>query len=139
MEKSKKTVFTNGCFDIIHTGHVELLKYAKSLGSELIVGLNTDRSVKENKGDLRPINTQENRKTVLESIRWVDKVILFDEKTPIVLINDLNPDIIVKGGDYTSDEVIGRHIADVKIFRLIDGLSTTKTIENINNRWNLHW
>jgi len=134
MEKSKKIVFTNGCFDIIHTGHVELLKYAKSLGSELVVGLNTDRSVKENKGDLRPINTQENRKIVLESIRWVDRVILFDEKTPIVLINDLNPDIIVKGGDYTSDEVIGKHIADVKIFRLIDGLSTTKTIENINNR-----
>jgi D-beta-D-heptose 7-phosphate kinase/D-beta-D-heptose 1-phosphate adenosyltransferase len=131
---SNKIVFTNGCFDIIHAGHIELLKYARSLGDKLIVGLNTDRSVKENKGSHRPINTQENRKTVLESVRWVDEVILFDEKTPINLINAIDPDIIVKGSDYVSDEVIGKHIAEVRIFELVDGLSTTKTIENISNR-----
>ena len=131
---SRKVVFTNGCFDILHAGHVELLKFAKSLGDHLVVGLNTDRSVSENKGPARPINTQQNRKTVLESIRWVDEVLLFDEKTPINLINSLNPDIIVKGSDYVSCEVIGRHIAEVRIFELVDGLSTTKTIENISNR-----
>ena len=134
----KKIIFTNGCFDIIHSGHIGLLKYARSLGDKLIVGLNTDRSVRENKGLQRPINSQENRKIVLEAIRWVDEVVLFDEKTPINLINIINPDIIVKGGDYVQDEVIGKEVAEIRIFELVDELSTTKTIENISDRRDLH-
>ena len=102
-----KVIFTNGCFDIIHRGHVDLLKYAASLGEKLVVGLNTDESVRKNKGPERPFNTQDDRKAVLQSIRWVDEVVLFDEKTPIDLINRIKPDIIVKGSDYSKEEVVG--------------------------------
>lgn len=129
-----KTIFTNGCFDVLHRGHVELLKYAKSLGSSLVVGLNSDNSVKKLKGNDRPINNQEDRKAILESIKWVDHVVIFDEETPEKLITKLKPDIIVKGGDYTKKEVVGHKIAEVKIFELVDGLSTTKTIKDISNR-----
>ena len=129
-----KLVFTNGCFDIIHRGHIELLKYAKSCGDKLVVGLNSDNSVKRLKGASRPIQSQEDRKAILEAIRWVDEVVIFNEMTPINLIKSLTPDIIVKGGDYKVDEVVGHKIAEVKIFELIDGLSTTKTFENISNR-----
>ena len=129
-----KTIFTNGCFDVLHRGHVELLKYAKSLGSSLVVGLNSDNSVKKVKGNDRPINNQEDRKAILESIKWVDHVVIFDEETPEKLITKLKPDIIVKGGDYTEKEVVGHKIAEVKIFELVDGLSTTKTIKDISNR-----
>ena len=129
-----KLVFTNGCFDIIHRGHIELLKYAKSCGDKLVVGLNSDNSVKRLKGESRPIQSQEDRKAILEAIRWVDEVVIFNEITPINLIKSLTPDIIVKGGDYKVDEVVGHKIAEVKIFELIDGLSTTKTFENISNR-----
>ena len=129
-----KLVFTNGCFDIIHRGHIELLKYAKSCGDKLVVGLNSDNSVKRLKGESRPIQSQEDRKAILEAIRWVDEVVIFNEMTPINLIKSLTPDIIVKGGDYKVDEVVGHKIAEVKIFELIDGLSTTKTFENISNR-----
>ena len=129
-----KLVFTNGCFDIIHRGHIELLKYAKSCGDKLVVGLNSDNSVKRLKGETRPIQSQEDRKAILEAIRWVDEVVIFNEMTPINLIKSLTPDIIVKGGDYKVDEVVGHKIAEVKIFELIDGLSTTKTFENISNR-----
>lgn len=129
-----KTIFTNGCFDVLHRGHVELLKYAKSLGSSLVVGLNSDNSVKKLKGNDRPINNQEDRKAILESIKWVDHVVIFDEETPEKLITKLKPDIIVKGGDYTEKEVVGHKIAEVKIFELVDGLSTTKTIKDISNR-----
>ena len=129
-----KLVFTNGCFDIIHRGHIELLKYAKSCGDRLVVGLNSDNSVKSLKGEARPIQSQDDRKAILEAIRWVDEVVIFNEMTPINLIKSLTPDIIVKGGDYKVDEVVGHKIAEVKIFELIDGLSTTKTFENISNR-----
>lgn len=129
-----KTVFTNGCFDILHRGHVELLKYAKSLGDVLVVGLNSDRSVRENKGLDRPLNNQEDRKFILESISFVDKVVIFDEKTPYNLINQLMPDIIVKGSDYKKEDVVGADLCEVKIFELINGHSTTKTIKNISNR-----
>tara|TARA_B100000131_G_C17917505_1_gene533023 strand:+ start:267 stop:659 length:393 start_codon:yes stop_codon:yes gene_type:complete len=129
-----KLVFTNGCFDIIHRGHIELLKYAKSCGDRLVVGLNSDDSVKSLKGEARPIQSQDDRKAILEAIRWVDEVVIFNELTPINLIKSLTPDIIVKGGDYKVDEVVGHKIAEVKIFELIDGLSTTKTFENISNR-----
>lgn len=128
------TVFTNGCFDIIHRGHIELLKFARNCGDKLIVGLNSDSSVKRLKGDSRPIQNQEDRKAILEAIRWVDEVILFEEPTPINLIKSLKPEIIVKGGDYTPDQVVGNNLAEVRIFELVDGLSTTKTVENISNR-----
>ena len=127
-------VFTNGCFDIIHRGHIELLRYAKSQGNKLVVGLNSDASVTQNKGPNRPIHNQEDRKAVIESIRWVDEVIIFNEKTPINLINLIKPDIIVKGGDYKTSEVVGHKVATVKIFELLDGLSTTKAVKNISNR-----
>ena len=128
------TVFTNGCFDIIHRGHIELLKFARNCGDKLIVGLNSDSSVKRLKGDSRPIQNQEDRKAILEAIRWVDEVILFEEPTPINLIKRLKPEIIVKGGDYTPDQVVGNNLAEVRIFELVDGLSTTKTVKNISNR-----
>jgi D-beta-D-heptose 7-phosphate kinase/D-beta-D-heptose 1-phosphate adenosyltransferase len=129
-----KLVFTNGCFDIIHRGHIELLKYAKSCGDKLVVGLNSDESIRNLKGSSRPIQCQEDRKSILEAIRWVDEVVIFEEETPINLIKSLSPNIIVKGGDYKVSEVVGHKIAEVKIFELIDGLSTTKTFQNISNR-----
>ena len=126
-------VFTNGCFDILHRGHVELLKYSKSLGNYLIVGLNTDRSVRALKGEKRPINSEQDRKLLLESLRCVDEVILFDEETPRDLILSLKPDIIVKGGDYNVESVIGADIAKVVIFKYLDGYSTTKIIKSISS------
>ena len=127
-------VFTNGCFDIIHRGHIELLKYCKSLGGKVIVGLNSDESVKRLKGDSRPINNQEDRIEVLKSIKYVDEVLIFEEDTPYNLIISKNPDIIVKGGDYSPSEVVGHDLCKVLIFEFLDGYSTTKTIKNIGDR-----
>ena len=129
-----KIIFTNGCFDILHRGHVELLRYAKSLGNHLIVGLNSDQSIKKIKGNSRPINSELDRKFLLESIRYVDEVIIFSEETPYNLIKAIKPDIIVKGGDYDSSLVVGSDIADVKIYKYVQGYSTTKTIQNFVNR-----
>ena len=95
----RKTVFTNGCFDVLHRGHIELLKFSKRIGDQLVVGLNSDESIKRIKGSDRPINNQKDRKMMLEELRCVDKVIIFDEDTPYDLIQSVNPDIIVKGGD----------------------------------------
>jgi len=128
-----KVVFTNGCFDILHRGHLELLKYCKSLGL-VIVGLNSDESVKKLKGPQRPINNQEDRRFMLESCKFVDGVVVFDEDTPYNLIKKVKPDIIVKGGDYSHDEVVGNDISEVRIFKYIDGYSTTKTIKSIADR-----
>lgn len=129
--KKTKTIFTNGCFDILHRGHVEYLRKSKQLGSKLIVGLNSDASVKRLKGDQRPINTQEDRKAVLESLDFVDEVVVFDEDTPYELIKKVNPDIITKGGDYEPHEVVGNDLAEIVIIPLVDGLSTTNIIEKI--------
>tara|TARA_R100001079_G_scaffold966_1_gene637 strand:- start:33349 stop:33729 length:381 start_codon:yes stop_codon:yes gene_type:complete len=126
-------VFTNGCFDIIHRGHLELLKYCKTLGY-VVVGLNSDNSVKRLKGQERPINNQSDRKHLLECLKFVDEVIIFDEDTPINLINQIQPDVVVKGGDYKAEEVIGSNVCEVKIFNYVNGYSTTQTIERINNR-----
>lgn len=128
-----KKIFTNGCFDILHVGHVELLNHAKSLGDYLIVGLNSDSSVKKLKGDSRPINKQEDRKKILESLKSVDEVIIFDEETPLNLIKAVNPDIIVKGGDYKKEEVVGNTLAEIVIFNFVEGFSTTKTIQRIKS------
>jgi D-beta-D-heptose 7-phosphate kinase/D-beta-D-heptose 1-phosphate adenosyltransferase len=127
-------VFTNGCFDIVHRGHLELLKYCKSIGGKVIIGLNSDKSIKEIKGKNRPVNNQKDRKFLLESLKYVDKVIIFEEKTPYNLITKIKPDIIVKGGDYDIKSVVGNDIAEVRIFKYVEGYSTTKTIQNIINR-----
>jgi D-beta-D-heptose 7-phosphate kinase/D-beta-D-heptose 1-phosphate adenosyltransferase len=127
-------IFTNGCFDILHVGHIELLKYAKSLGDYLIVGINSDISVRKLKGSTRPINNELNRKSIIDSIKYVDKSIIFNEETPLDLIKELKPDIIVKGGDYTKEQVVGYGFAKVIIFELIKNVSTTSIIKSINNR-----
>ena len=128
-----KKVFTNGCFDILHRGHVELLKFCKSLG-RVTVGLNSDLSVRQIKGELRPVYSQQDRKFLLESLKYVDEVVLFDELTPYNLIKKQKPDIIVKGGDYAVEDVVGNDLAKVIIYDFIDGYSTTKTIERASNR-----
>jgi rfaE bifunctional protein nucleotidyltransferase chain/domain len=127
-------VFTNGCFDLIHRGHIELLKFSKSLGSRVIVGLNSDESVKKLKGAERPVNNQEDRKLILESLRYVDEVVIFNEETPYNLIKKIKPNIIVKGGDYTIDKVVGNKLAEVRIFKYVKNYSSTKIIQNINDR-----
>ena len=129
-----KTVFTNGCFDIVHRGHLELLQFCKTVGDKVVVGINSDASVKKLKGDNRPINNQEDRKFLLESLSCVDKVIVFDEETPLKLIKMIKPDIIVKGGDYSPEEVVGNKLAKVIIFETVDGYSTTKIVKNIGDR-----
>lgn len=127
-------IFTNGCFDILHRGHIELLEFCKSLGDEVVVGLNSDSSVKKLKGNDRPIFNQEDRKKTLESIRFVDKVVIFEEDTPYSVIKSIKPDIIVKGGDYSKSEVVGADLCKVLIFEYIDGYSTTKAIKSLSNR-----
>ncbi len=128
------TVFTNGCFDILHRGHLELLKYCSDIGDIVIVGINTDESIKRLKGLSRPINNQEDRKFMLESLKYVDKVYFFNEDTPYNLIKSTKPDIIVKGGDYIAKDVVGHDLCEVKIFEYIDGYSTTKKIKDIIDR-----
>ena len=127
-------VFTNGCFDILHKAHVELLNYCASLGTRVVVGLNSDESVKRLKGEERPINNESDRKFILESLRCVSEVIIFSEDTPYDLIKTVRPDVIVKGGDYEREKVVGSDLCEVKIFEYVDGYSTTKTIQNIANR-----
>jgi D-beta-D-heptose 7-phosphate kinase/D-beta-D-heptose 1-phosphate adenosyltransferase len=127
-------IFTNGCFDIVHRGHLELLKYCRSLGNKVIVGLNSDISVKKIKGKRRPINNQNDRKFLLESLIYVDEVIIFEENTPYQLIKKIKPDIIVKGGDYTVESVVGKDISEVRIFKNVEGYSTTRKIQDIVNR-----
>ena len=131
-KQNKKIVFTNGCFDILHKGHVQYLDKAKSFGDVLILGLNSDSSVKALKGDNRPINTQDDRAYILAALESVDYVVIFDDNTPLSLIQIVQPDILVKGGDYEGKEVVGSDIAkEVKLVQFVDGKSTTKTIEKI--------
>ena len=124
-----KVVFTNGCFDIIHRGHLELLKYCSTLG-KVVVGLNSDQSVKKLKGSNRPFFSQEDRKFMLQSLKDVNQVIIFNQETPLRLIENLRPDFIVKGGDYSPEQVAGNEISQVIIFDYIDGYSTTKVLNN---------
>jgi len=128
-------VWTNGVFDILHTGHLELLRYASTLGKKLIVGINSDASVKRLKGDNRPINNANVRKQSLETLPWVSEVIIFDEDTPLQTIKTIEPNIIVKGGDYTIKTVVGHEIANVVIFPTIKGHSTTKIIDKMRNNY----
>jgi D-beta-D-heptose 7-phosphate kinase/D-beta-D-heptose 1-phosphate adenosyltransferase len=130
---NRRLVFTNGCFDIIHIGHLKLLEYCKKQGNYVIVGLNSDKSVKALKGDNRPINNEQKRKEFLETLPWIDKVIIFDEETPYELIKQVKPDILVKGGDYTINNMIGAEFAkELCIFPFIEGNSTTNIVNKIS-------
>jgi len=130
-EDGNKIVFTNGCFDLIHIGHVRYLREAKSLGDVLVIGLNSDRSVSSIKPG-RPVNSQDQRAEVLASLEMVDYVVLFDEETPHELIKLIQPDILVKGGDWKKEEIVGSDIAK-ETFSLpyVKGVSTTGIIERI--------
>jgi len=130
----KKLVFTNGCFDIIHSGHISYLETTKSYGDVMIVGLNSDQSVRVLKGESRPVNSQEDRALILAALRVVDYVVIFDEDTPYELIKAIRPHTLVKGGDYEGKAVIGEDLVeDCKLVKFVNGKSTTKTIEKIRN------
>jgi D-beta-D-heptose 7-phosphate kinase/D-beta-D-heptose 1-phosphate adenosyltransferase len=132
--KGQKIVFTNGCFDILHIGHIKYLEKAKSYGDILIIGLNSDTSINKIKGNNRPINNQNDRACILASLEFVDFVVVFDEDTPFDLIKLIQPDILVKGGDYKGKHVIGQDIVkELKIVEFINGKSSTKIIEKIQN------
>jgi len=136
--KEEHIVFTNGVFDIIHTGHIELLKFARSLGGRLIIAINSDRAVKELKGNDRPINSELDRKRVLESIAEVDQVIVFDDVSPNSIRESIKPDILVKGGEWGADEVRDRDdVSDdivIKIFPFVGEYSTTSVVRKIKER-----
>lgn len=136
----KKVVFTNGVFDLIHAGHVDYLSKAKELGDVLIVGLNSDNSVKRIKGEKRPILMQEERAFVLYSLKPVDYVIFFDEDTPEKLISELVPDVLVKGADWTIDKIVGKEVVEknggeVKAIEFVNDQSTSKIIDLIIKRY----
>lgn len=135
-KKGKRTVFTNGCFDLIHVGHTRYLEEAKKLGDVLIVAVNSDKSVREIKGKDRPVIPQDERAEVLCALHFVDYVVVFDEPDPFNIISYLRPDVLVKGGDWDEDAIIGRDIVEScggKVVRIpeIKGASTTDIIERI--------
>ncbi|ROL61008.1 D-glycero-beta-D-manno-heptose 1-phosphate adenylyltransferase [Bacteroidetes/Chlorobi group bacterium ChocPot_Mid] len=134
----KEIVFTNGCFDIIHSGHVIYLHDAKSYGDVLIVGLNSDESVRRLKGANRPLNSENDRAVVLDTLKPVDYVCVFDEDTPLELIKAIKPDVLVKGGDYTRDTIVGADVVEqnggkVIVVPLLEGRSTTTIIEKMKS------
>ncbi len=136
--KEYKIVFTNGCFDILHAGHVEYLSKAASEGNILVIGLNSDASVRRLKGPHRPINNQQARAILLASLGFVDAVVLFDEDTPYELIKTIQPDILIKGSDYKPEEIVGYDILIakgglVKTVNLVEGYSTTSIEKRILN------
>ena len=135
----KKIVFTNGCFDILHPGHVAYLNEAKSLGDLLFIGLNSDQSVKRLKGPERPVNDEESRKFMLENLKAVDFVELFEEDTPYELIKNVKPMILVKGGDWKKEQIIGHDIVEsykgeVKSLQFVEGHSTTTIIKSLQGK-----
>jgi D-beta-D-heptose 7-phosphate kinase/D-beta-D-heptose 1-phosphate adenosyltransferase len=128
-----KVIFTSGVFDLLHSGHLESLSKSKELGNKLIVGINSDESTRKLKGKDRPVNNQDIRKKMLESLRFVDEVIIFEEDTPYELINKIKPDIIVKGSDYSVNDVVGKDLAEVVIIPNEPGYSTSSIISKIKN------
>ena len=133
-----KIVFTNGCFDLIHLGHLEILARSADLGDKLIVGINSDVSIKKIKGNSRPIIEEDSRAKQLAAIEFIDAVILFNEDTPYNLINILKPDVLTKGGDYKKNDIIGNELinkeqGEVVIIPLTQGYSTTSILEKIKN------
>lgn len=138
-DQGKRIVFTNGCFDILHEGHTKLLREAKSHGDVLVVGLNNDDSVKRLKGPERPINSEDQRQEVLEAVDCVDAVFLFAQDTPLELILDLKPDILVKGSDYEKSEIVGASEVEswggsIVRIELVPGVSTTAILEERNKQ-----
>ncbi|OEJ16055.1 hypothetical protein BFL38_11405 [Brachyspira hampsonii] len=133
-EENKKIVFTNGCFDILHRGHVEYLQKARELGDLLILGLNSDDSVKRLKGNDRPINNEIDRAIVLSALECINYISIFDEDTPLELIKIVRPNILVKGGDYKIENVVGREYSkETVLIDFVDGYSTTNIIKKINS------
>ena len=133
-DKGKKIIFTNGCFDILHAGHVKYLEEAKSYGDILILGLNADSSVRKLKGPTRPINNQDDRAYILASLESVDYVVIFEEETPYELIKLIQPHVLVKGGDYEGKDVVGQDIAqELRLVQFVNGKSTSKIIQRIQN------
>ena len=133
-----KIIFTNGCFDLIHLGHLEILARSADLGDKLIVGINSDMSIKKIKGDSRPIIEEDSRAKQLAAIEFIDAVILFNEDTPFDLINILKPDVLTKGGDYKKNDIVGNELinkeqGEVVIIPLTQGYSTTSILEKIKN------
>lgn len=136
---NQKIVFTNGCFDILHYGHICYLQEARSKGDLLIVGVNSDASVARLKGDTRPINKLEHRMAFLAALESVDHVMPFSEDTPITLIKTINPNVLVKGGDYELDQIVGAdHVTSyggqVEVIDYVDGFSTTSIIDKLNSQ-----
>lgn len=136
-KEGKTIVFSNGCFDILHRGHVEYLSKAADLGDKLIIGLNTDNSVKRLKGPSRPVNDEKARAVVLAGLEFVDAVMFFEEDTPYNLIKSVQPDVLVKGNDYKAEDIVGYDIVTAKggkveTIELVDGFSTTKILEKSN-------
>lgn len=134
--RDRTLVFTNGCFDLLHRGHVEFLDRARRLGDALMVGLNTDASVERLKGDGRPLVGQEDRASVLAALACVDAVVLFDEDTPRRLVSAVLPDVLAKGGDYRAEDIVGREEVlsaggRVEVIPLVEGYSTTRLVERI--------
>lgn len=139
-QERRRVVFTNGCFDLLHPGHVRYLEEARALGDALIVALNSDRSVRELKGDKRPILAEAERAEVMGALRCVDYVLVFDEPTPQRVIATLLPDVLVKGGDWSIDTIVGREEVEAaggKVLSLpfVDGVSTSEVIERIVSRF----
>ncbi|NUN69318.1 MAG: D-glycero-beta-D-manno-heptose 1-phosphate adenylyltransferase [Bacteroidetes bacterium] len=139
-QEGKKVVFTNGVFDILHRGHVDYLAKARAMGDVLILGLNSDASVKRNKGPLRPIVPEQDRAFVLCHLASIDAVCLFDEDTPIDIISTLVPDILVKGADYTPDTIVGRDVVEaaggiVRTIAFVPDRSTSGIVETILQRF----
>ena len=137
-EENKKIVFTNGCFDIIHRGHVDYLSKAKDLGDILIIGLNTDQSVRNIKGNTRPLQDENSRAIILASMQFVDAIVFFSEPTPYTLIKEIQPDILVKGADYKKEDIIGYDIVSqrggtVETIEFIEGYSTSNIERKIKN------
>lgn len=138
--ENKKVVFTNGCFDLIHSGHVDYLLKSKHLGNVLIVGLNTDESVRRIKGEKRPILKQNERAFIVSNLKPVDYVTFFDEDTPAEIIAELIPDILVKGADWPLDKIVGRDVVEanggeVKTIEFVNDQSTSKIIKTILHRY----
>jgi rfaE bifunctional protein nucleotidyltransferase chain/domain len=139
-KKSQKVVFTNGCFDLIHAGHVDYLTKAKNLGDVLVVGLNTDNSIRRIKGEKRPILKQDERAFILSSLKPVDYVCFFDEDTPAEIIKELIPDILIKGSDWSIDKIVGREIVEenggkVITIDFVNNQSTSNIINTILERY----
>ena len=137
-QKNEKIVFTNGCFDILHKGHLDLLCLAANHGSKLIVAVNSDKSIKRLKGEERPIINEATRARILAYFNFIDAVIIFSQETPYQLIKEIKPDILVKGGDYKKEDIVGYDIVkenngEVIIFPFINGYSSTNIIEKIKN------